>query len=158
MQGWGLDKPICAVCVLCVREGFFPPTFTSSILFAMFTGVCGLPEKLHVSLTLVHHSNVLCMIVKLTYCFCLFVSVLIPILLTLYSVGQLITSMEWTICEWYGQWMESRKGIIHKHIFPMSMSKDLFIIKLIKVVLAHILLSLLYITEKVYTPSHLLLK
>ena len=36
------------------------------MLSAMFTGACGPPEKL--SLTLVQHSNVLYMTVKLTYC------------------------------------------------------------------------------------------
>ena len=46
------------------RKSFFPPT--SSILSAMFTGVCSTPEKL--SLALVLRSYVLCMIVKLTYC------------------------------------------------------------------------------------------
>ena len=149
MQGWGLDKPIWAFFLRHSLLRYYLPCLQ----------VCVACQRSYMKLTLVHHSNVLCMIVKLTYCFyCLFVSVLIPILLTLYSVGQLITSMKWTICEWYGQWIESRKRIIHKHIFPMSVSEDFFIIKLIKVVLAHISLSLLYITEKVYTPSHLLLK
>ena len=44
---------------------FFPPTFTSSILSAMFTGACGPPEKL--SLALVLRSCVLRMIVKMAY-------------------------------------------------------------------------------------------
>ena len=46
-------------------NGFFPPTFTSSILSAMFTGACGPPEKL--SLALVSCLYVLRMIVKLVY-------------------------------------------------------------------------------------------
>ena len=44
---------------------FFSPTFTSSILPAMFTGMCGLPEKL--SVALMPHSYVLSMIMKLAY-------------------------------------------------------------------------------------------
>ena len=44
---------------------FFPPTFTCSILSAMFTGACGPPEKL--SLALVPRLCVLRMIIKLTY-------------------------------------------------------------------------------------------
>ena len=44
---------------------FFLPTFTSSILSAMFTGACGPPEKL--SLALVPRSYVLRMIVNLAY-------------------------------------------------------------------------------------------
>ena len=44
---------------------FPPPTFTSSILSAIFTGTCGPPEKL--SLALVPRSHVLRMIVKLAY-------------------------------------------------------------------------------------------
>ena len=43
----------------------FSPTFTSSILPTMFTGVCGLPEKLSIALVL--HSYVLRMIMKLAY-------------------------------------------------------------------------------------------
>ena len=46
-------------------RGFFPPTFTSSTLSAMFTGACGPPEKL--SLALVPRSYVLRMIVKLAF-------------------------------------------------------------------------------------------
>ena len=45
--------------------GGFPPTFTSSILSAMFTGACGPPEKL--SLALVPRSYVLRMIMKVAY-------------------------------------------------------------------------------------------
>ena len=44
---------------------FFPPTFTSSILSAMFTGACGPPEKL--SLALAPRLYVLRMIVKHAY-------------------------------------------------------------------------------------------
>ena len=32
------------------QQRFFPPTFTSSILFAMFTGAYGPPEKLNLAL------------------------------------------------------------------------------------------------------------
>ena len=53
---------------LCFSGGSHNPvdmaTFTSSILSAMFTRVCGKPEKL--SLALVPCSYILCMIVKLT--------------------------------------------------------------------------------------------
>ena len=48
-----------------LRFSFFPPTFTSSILSAMFTGACDPPEKL--SLALVPRSYVLRMIVKLAF-------------------------------------------------------------------------------------------
>ena len=44
---------------------FFPNNITSSILSAMFTGVCGLPEKL--SLASVKCSHVLCISVKLAW-------------------------------------------------------------------------------------------
>ena len=44
---------------------FFHPTFTSSLLSAMFTGPRGPPEKL--SLTLVQCLNILRMIVRLAY-------------------------------------------------------------------------------------------
>ena len=54
---------------LCFSGGSHNPvdmaTFISSILSAMFTRVCGKPEKQ--SLALVPCSYILCMIVKLTY-------------------------------------------------------------------------------------------
>ena len=35
---------LCVCVCVCVRACVFPPTFTSSILSAMFTGACGPPE------------------------------------------------------------------------------------------------------------------